>query len=252
MNLKDKTIVVTGGGQGLGRVMATSLAARGARLALVDLDDEKLAQSVEQCEKAGGEARAYNANVTDETAVVELFNQVVSDFNSLDGLINNAGILKDGLLVKVKDGKMEKLPLKDWQAVIDVNLTGVFLCGREAAAKMVEQDRGGCILNISSISRAGNFGQSNYAAARAGVAALTVTWGRELARYGIRCAGIAPGVFKTDMVTGLREDALARLESNIPLGRVGALEEIGGTAIYLFENDFFTGRIIELDGGMRL
>ena len=252
MIIKGKTIAITGGGQGLGRAMATSLAAKGARLALVDLNDENLAKSVAACEKAGGEARAYNVNISEETAVVDLFGQIIRDFGALDGLINNAGILKDGLLVKAKDGKVSKLPLPDWQAVIDVNLTGVFLCGREAAAKMVEQNQGGCILNISSISKAGNIGQSNYAAAKAGVAALTVTWGRELARYGIRCAAIAPGVFKTDMVNNLREDALARLESNIPLNRVGLVEEIGHTAIYIFENEFLTGRIIELDGGMRL
>src|SRR5690625_1756828 len=143
------------------------------------------------------------------------------------------------------------MSLAEWQAVIDVNLTGVFLCGREAARQMIELDSPGLILNISSISKAGNMGQTNYSAAKAGVAAMTVTWARELARYGIRVAGIAPGFIATDMVASMKPEALEKMTAGIPLGRLGRPEEIGHTAVYLFENDYVTGRIIEMDGGLR-
>jgi 3-oxoacyl-[acyl-carrier protein] reductase len=253
VDLKDKVIVVTGGGQGLGRAIAVGLAARGARLALVDLNQERLDESVQLCRDAGGDGRAYLANVAVEDEVVGLFDQVVADFGALHGLVNNAGILRDGLLVKVKDGEIvKKMTLAEWQAVIDVNLTGVFLCGREAAVRMIELQCQGLIINISSVSRAGNMGQTNYSAAKAGVATMAVTWAKELARYGIRSAAIAPGFVGTEMVASMKPEALAKMEAQIPLGRVGAPEEIAHTAVFLFENDYITGRVIETDGGIRL
>src|SRR5690606_14800039 len=186
MQLNDSVIIITGGGQGLGRAMAEYLAGRGARLALVDLGQERLDEAVAACRAAGGEARSYICNVADEQQVIDMVAQVAQDFGSIHGLINNAGILRDGLLLKLRDGEMQKMPLNQWQSVIDVNLTGVFLCTREVAAKMIELENQGLIINISSISRAGNMGQSNYSAAKAGVAAMTVVWAKELARYGIR------------------------------------------------------------------
>ena len=253
MELKDKVIVVTGGGQGLGRAIACGLAAKGAVLALVDLNQERLDESVQLCRDAGGDGRAYIANVANEEEVVGLFNSVVADLGRVDGLVNNAGILRDGMLVKVKEGEIVKtMSLAEWQAVIDVNLTGVFLCGREAAVKMIEQGEGGLIINISSVSRAGNMGQTNYSAAKAGVATMAVSWAKELARYGIRTAAIAPGFVGTEMVASMKPEALAKMESQIPLGRVGQPEEIAHTAVFLFENDYITGRVIETDGGIRL
>ena len=233
--------------------MEESFAAKGAHLALVDLNDERLAQAVAQCEALGGKARAYKANIANEQEVENLFNQIVSDFGGLDGLINNAGITRDGLMIKAKDGKVEKrMSLQEWQMVIDVNLTGVFLCGREAATKMIELGSKGVIINISSLSKAGNMGQTNYSAAKAGVAAMTVTWAKELSRYGIRCAGIAPGFIATEMVSSMKPEALEKMEKMIPLGRLGAPSEIALTAVYIAENDYFTGRTIEMDGGIRI
>ncbi|MDJ0879892.1 MAG: SDR family oxidoreductase [Halieaceae bacterium] len=253
MDLKDKVIVVTGGGQGLGRAIATGLAARGAILALADLNQERLDETVALCREAGGDGRAYIANVASEDEVVNLFNSVVADLGRLDGLVNNAGILRDGLLVKVKDGEIvKKMSLAEWQAVIDVNLTGVFLCGREAASHMIELGNGGLIINISSVSRAGNMGQTNYSAAKSGVATMAVSWAKELARFGIRTAAIAPGFVGTEMVASMKPEALAKMEAQIPLGRVGQPEEIAHTAVFLFENDYITGRVIETDGGIRL
>lgn len=252
MDLKDKLIIITGGCQGLGRAMAEHLAAKGARLALIDLNPEKLDEAVAACKALGVDARGYLCNVADETQVEQTIGKVAEDFGSIDGLINNAGILRDGLLVKVKDGVMTKLSLAQWQTVIDVNLTGVFLCTREVAAKMIEHKTAGAIINISSISRAGNIGQTNYSAAKAGVAAATVTWARELARYGIRVAGVAPGFIETEMTGGMKPEALEKMTSAIPLKRMGTPQEIAHSVAYILENDYYSGRILELDGAMRL
>ncbi len=252
MQLKDKVIIITGGGQGLGRAMAEYLAKQGAQLALVDLDQEKLDATVIACQSAGVQARTYICNVANEEQVNHMVGQVADDFGAIHGLINNAGILRDGLTIRVKDGEMSTMSLANWQAVIDVNLTGVFLCTREVAAKMIELKNQGAIVNISSISRAGNMGQANYSAAKAGVAADTVVWAKELARYGIRVAGIAPGVIETDMTKGMKPEALAKMTAHIPLQRMGKPEEIAHSVAYIFENDYFTGRILELDGGLRL
>jgi 3-oxoacyl-[acyl-carrier protein] reductase len=175
------------------------------------------------------------------------------DFGGVDGVINNAGILRDGLLIKVKDGEISKrMSLAEWQAVIDVNLTGVFLCGREAATRMIEGKRAGVIINISSISKAGNMGQSNYSAAKAGVASMAVVWAKELSSYGIRSAAIAPGFIETEMVASMKPEALEKMAAGIPLKRLGQPEEIGRTAVYIFENDYLTGRVLEVDGGIRI
>ena len=252
MQLKDKVIIITGGCQGLGRAMAEYLAARGARLALVDLNPEKLELAITACQAHGVEARAYLCNVADEEQVTQTVAQIADDFGAINGLINNAGILRDGLLLKVKDGVMTKMSLAQWQAVIDVNLTGVFLCTREVAAKMIELNQQGAIINISSISRAGNVGQTNYSAAKAGVAAATVTWAKELARHGIRVAGIAPGFIETEMTLGMKPEALEKMTAGIPLKRMGKVEEIAHSAAYILENDYYSGRILELDGGLRI
>lgn len=253
MQIADRCFVITGAGRGIGRAIAEDLARRGARLALIELSDATLAEAVESCQQLGAEARGYAVDVADETQVTETVGAIREDFGRLDGLVNNAGILRDGLLVKAKAGKVtQKLALEQWRAVIDVNLTGTFLCGREAAAAMVEQGEGGVIINLSSVARAGNIGQSNYSASKAGVAALVVCWAGELARYGIRVAGIAPGVFGTEMVMSMKPEALERLKSAIPLGRPGELQELADTVAFIVENDYVTGRILEVDGGIRM
>ncbi|MEN0105659.1 3-oxoacyl-[acyl-carrier protein] reductase [Pseudomonas sp. TE3786] len=252
MELKDKVIVITGGGQGLGRAMGEYLAARGAKLALVDLNQERLDETVAACKAAGGDARAYLCNVANEEQVTHTVAQIADDFGAINGLVNNAGILRDGLTIKVKDGELSKMSLAQWQSVIDVNLTGVFLCTREVAAKMIELKNQGAIVNISSISRAGNIGQANYSAAKAGVAADTVVWAKELARYGIRVAGVAPGFIETEMVASMKPEALEKMTSGIPLKRLGQPKEIAHSVAYILENDYYTGRILELDGGLRL
>lgn len=253
MELKGKTIVVTGAGRGLGQKTAEMIAAKGGRLALAGLSVEGLEETARLCREAGGEARVYSLDVSDEQAVERVFSRIVEDFGALDGLVNNAGITRDGLLVKGKDGKVEKkMSLDDWNAVLQVDLSGVFLCGREAAARMIELGGGGAIVNISSISRAGNVGQTNYSAAKAGVAAMTVTWAKELSRHGIRAAAIAPGFANTRMVAKMPDRVLEQVKAQIPLGRLAEPSEIGHSVIYVLENDYFKGRVLEVDGGLRL
>jgi 3-oxoacyl-[acyl-carrier protein] reductase len=253
MDLKDKVIVITGAAQGLGQKMAEMAARQGARLALVDLDRAKLQASVRLCAKANAAVKDYAADVTDERAVEALFSGVRKDFGGIDCLINNAGITSDALLVKAADGKVQKkMSLAEFDRVIGVDLRGVFLCGREAAAHMIEIGSGGVIINISSVSRAGNVGQTNYAAAKAGVSAMTVTWAKELAHHNIRVAGIAPGFSETHMVATIPPKIKDKVVSTIPLRRFAQPEEIAGAALFVLQNDYYDGRILEIDGGLRL
>ncbi len=253
MKLQDSVIAITGGGQGLGRAMAVFLAEKGAKLALIDLNEEKLSETVKLVEEAGSEAKYYLANVAKENDVEGTFEKITAEFGKLDGLINNAGITRDGLLIKAKDGEIvKKMSIEQWQSVIDVNLTGVFLCAREAAAQMIKTKTKGCIINIASISRAGNMGQTNYSAAKSGVASMTVVWAKELARYGIRSMGIAPGFIATEMTSSMKPEALEMMSKMIPLHRMGQPEEIAHTVAFILENDYVSGRIIDIDGALRL
>lgn len=253
MQLEGKTVAITGAAQGLGLSMAKAFASKGARIALIDINADTLGSAADQCRAIGVDAQAYTVDISDEVAVVALFEAIARDFNGLNGLINNAGITKDALLLKVEDGKVsKKMSLAAWQAVIDVNLTGSFLCGREAATQMIEHACEGLIINISSISKAGNFGQSNYSAAKAGVAAMATSWAKELSRHNIRAAAIAPGFIATDMVASMDQSALEKLSAGIPMKRLGLPEEIAQLAVSVFENDYLNGRVIEIDGGLRL
>jgi 3-oxoacyl-[acyl-carrier protein] reductase len=254
MELNDKTIAITGGARGLGLAMAKRLAGCGCRLALIDVDDDALAAAGTDCSGAGSpQVERYRADVTSEDEVVALFDRIVEDFGALHGLVNNAGITRDALTLKVRDGEViAKMSLEQWQRVIDVNLTGVFLCGREAAARMIELGCNGCIVNVSSISRAGNMGQVNYSASKAGVEAMAVVWAKEFARHDIRAASVAPGFIGTEMVMAMKPEAREKLSGMIPLGRIGDPDEIASTVQFIFENDYVNGRCFEVDGALRL
>jgi 3-oxoacyl-[acyl-carrier protein] reductase len=252
MNVSKKVIVVTGAGRGIGRAIAVQLAQHGADIALFDLNPD-MEQTQALCTAHSVQARGYRVNVGDESEVSAAMARVVVDFGRLDGLVNNAGIVRDALLVKVKDGAaVARMTLDQWNAVINVNLTGTFLCAREAAAQMIALGNGGVIVNISSISRTGNAGQSNYSAAKAGVESMGVVWAKELARYGIRVASVAPGFTRTDILAAMRPEVLEKLTAPVPLQRLGKPEEIAHAVRFIFENDFFTGRCLDIDGGLRL
>jgi len=253
MDIRNKTVVVTGAGRGIGRAIATDLARQGADVALFDLNMDDLAQTAALCTARSVQARQYRVNVAEEGEVTIAMQRVAADFGRLDGLVNNAGVLRDALLVKVKDGAVVgRMSCDQWNTVIGVNLTGVFLCAREAAAQMIERGNGGVIINISSISRVGNAGQSNYSAAKAGVESMAVVWAKELARYGIRTGSIAPGFTHTDILATMRPEVLERMMAPVPLKRLGNPQEIAHAVRFIFENDFFTGRCLEVDGGLRI
>jgi 3-oxoacyl-[acyl-carrier protein] reductase len=246
MQLKDLKIVVTGGAQGMGAHFAQRLLEAGAQVAVGDISEDKLAAL-----PAGIHRRRLDVSHEEDcTAFVEWAHGAMGGLN---GLINNAGILRDSLLVK-KDkttGEVRKLSLADWNAVIGVNLTGATLMVREVVTKMVQTDqKPGVIVNLSSIARHGNRGQSNYVSAKASLAANTVTWAREFAPFGVRVGAVAPGMIETPMTQGMNQKARDALVAAIPVGRIGLPEDIWLAVKFIVECDYFNGRVLDVDGGL--
>ena len=248
MDLKDMKIIVTGAARGMGHYFATQLNAAGARVAAGDVDEAGL-----NTLPAGVHQRKLD--VSKEEDVTAFVAWAHDAMGGLNGLVNNAGILRDGLLVK-KDrntGAVSKLSKADWDLVIGVNLTGATLMVRETVAKMVEKEqRPGVIVNMSSVARHGNRGQSNYVSAKAALAANTVTWGREFAGFGIRVGAIAPGMIETPMTQGMNQKARDALVAAVPVGRVGVPEDIWRAVKFVIECDYFNARTIDVDGGLSM
>jgi 3-oxoacyl-[acyl-carrier protein] reductase len=251
MQLEDLKAVVTGAARGMGRHFSLALAREGAQVAALDVDEAGLATLSPEADGLPGEIFTWKADVARENEVVTAIGAADDRFGGLNCLINNAGILSDGLLVKkLQPGSLLKFPLKQWQQVIDVDLTGTFLCSREVAAKMMEKGtKPGIIINISSVSRHGNAGQSNYSAAKAGVVAVTKVWARELAVDGIRVAAIAPGFIRTPILDRMPPGKLDAYVDRVPMKRLGEPEEIFSGIRFIVECDYFTGRCLEIDGG---
>lgn len=247
MDIAGKNIVITGGGRGMGKQFALDLKELGAKPYVLDVLQDDLNKLKDETGIPGSVV-----DVTNEDAVVEFFDTYTTENGAPDVLINNAGITADGLFVRMKDDNVQKFKISSWQKVVDVNLTGVFLCGREAAAHMVQHGVKGVIINISSISRAGNFGQTNYSATKAGVASMTVTWAKELAKYGIRAVAIAPGYINTEMVAKIDQKVIDKIVAQIPIGRLGEMSEISRTVQFILECEFVNGRVLEIDGGHRI
>ena len=241
MRLDGKVCVVTGSSRGLGEAFARGFAAEGAAVVVTYSEQAEAAQGVAA---DIGSDLVVRLDQRDRASVKKAFAEVGERYGRIDVLLNNAGINRTADFDKQTD--------EEWNEVIDVNLTGVFLCGREAAQRMVESNSNGCIINISSISRAGNMGQTNYSAAKAGVQAMAVAWAKELSRYGIRVAAIAPGFINTEMVAGMKEAAREKLTSGIPLRRMGEPDEIAQTVEFILQNDYISGRCFDIDGGLRL
>jgi 3-oxoacyl-[acyl-carrier protein] reductase len=252
MNLPDLSIIVTGAARGLGRCFAWELARAGAQVAVGDVDDDGVMALADEALTARlpGKIHAWKLDVSEEGAVRTFIAAAVERLGQVNGLVNNAGILRDGLLVAREGDAVRRLPVAQWNAVIATNLTGPFLMAREVAAHMLERGvRPGVIVNISSVTRAGNPGQSNYAAAKAGLDADTRTWALELAPHGIRVGGIAPGVVDTPILENLDAAHQRELFAKVPLGRIGRPEEMWLALRFILECDYFTGRVIDVDGG---
>ena len=247
MRLDQLKIIVTGAASGMGAHFATRLAEAGAQVAAGDLNTELL-------DKLPGVVHKRRLDVSDEADCGSFVQWAHQSMGGLNGLINNAGILRDGLLVK-KDrdtGAIKKMTAAEWNAVIGVNLTGATLMVRETVARMAESGSPGVIVNISSIARHGNRGQSNYVAAKAALAANTVTWSREFAPFGIRVGAVAPGMIETPMTQGMNQKARDALVSRIPVGRIGLPEDIWVAVRFVLECDYFDGRTIDVDGGLNM
>jgi 3-oxoacyl-[acyl-carrier protein] reductase len=255
MKLDELKIIVSGGAQGMGRHFAQRLAEAGAQVAIGDVNEVGLAETVESAKNMRGKIHARRLDVSNESDVASFVDWAHGAMGGLNALVNNAGILRDGLLVK-KDketGQVKKLTKEQWDAVIGVNLTGATLLARDAVAKMVETNtRPGVVVNISSIARHGNRGQSNYTAAKAALAANTVTWAREFAPFGIRVAAVAPGMVETPMTQGMNQKARDALVAAIPVGRIGVPEDIWLAVRFVLECDYFNARTIDVDGGLSM
>ncbi|MDI6794965.1 MAG: SDR family oxidoreductase [bacterium] len=247
MEITGKKIVITGGGRGMGKKFAVDLNNFGAEPYVLDVIQENLDALKDETGIPG-----KVVDVSKESEVETFFESYTAEHGAPDVLVNNAGITADALFIKKKGDEIKKFPLSNWEKVMNVNLTGVFLCAREAAFQMVKHGVKGVIINISSICRAGNLGQTNYSATKSAIDAMTVTWAKELSRYGIRVGAIAPGYINTEMVANIRQDVLDRIIGNIPVGRLGEMEEISQTVRFIIKNDFCTGRVLEVDGGMRI
>ncbi|MEM1029023.1 MAG: SDR family NAD(P)-dependent oxidoreductase [Myxococcota bacterium] len=252
MRLDTTKIIVTGAAQGLGRHFAFRLAEAGAAVAAADVNEAGLASLKEEARALKGTVVTRTLDVSDDAACTEFVAWANEELGGLTGLVNNAGILRDGLLVK-KDrtsGDIIKLSNEDWQAVIDVNLTGATWMVRETVAKMAATDQKGVIVNLSSISRYGNRGQSNYAAAKAALAANTKTWALEFARFGIRVGAVAPGMVRTPMTDSMNDKAREAIVKMIPVGRIGEPEDIWLAVKFIIECDYFNAYTLDVHGGM--
>src|SRR5436190_6983514 len=255
MELSSLKMIVTGAAQGMGAHFARRLAEAGAQVAAGDVKEDGLAEVVEATRGAPGKVHTRKLDVSSEADVGAFVEWAAEAMGGLNGLINNAGIIRDGLLVK-KDrttGQVSKLTREQWDAVIGVNLTGATFMVRDTVAKMAATDqRPGVIVNMSSIARHDNRGQSNYVSAKAALAANVVTWTREFAPFGIRVGGVAPGMIETPMTQGMNQKARDALVAAIPVGRVGVPEDIWLAVRFVLECDYFNGRTIVVDGGLSM
>jgi 3-oxoacyl-[acyl-carrier protein] reductase len=253
MNPSDLRVIVTGAAGGLGSYFCKALVEAGAQVAAFDVQRDGLAQLARDCRSLAGKLHTFEVDVARAADVAERVEQAARDLGGLNALVNNAGIARDGQLVKVDDrrGDILKMPREQWQKVIDINLTAPFYLAREVAAHLIEHRvRPGLIVNITSISRHGIAGQANYSAAKAGLTVSTRVWAQELAPFGIRVAAIAPGFIRTSFVNAMDPATREATIGRIPLGRLGEPAEIYAALRFVIDCDYFTGRCLDVDGGL--
>jgi 3-oxoacyl-[acyl-carrier protein] reductase len=248
MELASLKVIVTGGAQGMGAYFAMALVDAGAQVAAGDVNEAALDALPKQVHRR-------RLDVSDEASVKAFVGWAAGEMGGLNALVNNAGIIRDGLLVRRdrETGEVTTLPRADWDAVIGVNLTGATLMVREVVAAMARTaTRPGVIVNMSSVVRHGNRGQSNYVSAKAALAANTLTWAREFAGFGIRVGAIAPGMIETPMTREMNQKARDRLVASIPVGRIGEPDDLWRALRFIVECDYFNGRCVDVDGGMTI
>jgi len=253
IELKSRVAIVTGGANGIGRATALAFARAGAAVAVWDMAESAGKAVVADINAAGGQADFFKVNVVSQSEVVAAVAAVVQQFGRVDILINNAGILRDGQLVKVKEGQVTgKLGEADFDAVIAVNLKGVFNCTQAVAPVMIQQGYGRVVNASSIVGLYGNYGQTNYVAAKAGVIGMTRVWARELGKRGITVNAIAPGFIATDMTKGMPEKILAGMVDRTPVGRIGQPEDVAYAYLFLAseEANFINGAVLNVDGGV--
>jgi 3-oxoacyl-[acyl-carrier protein] reductase len=244
MDFKGQVAIVTGGGRGIGRAIAERLAKKGVNLAIADINTDTAIETASDLTKLGIKAIGMKLDVSNPEEVKKTFGDVKKEFNRIDILINNAGITKDGLMIRMKD--------EDWDAVMAINLKGVFLCSRQAIRDMSQQ-RYGRIVNISSVAAfMGNPGQANYSASKAGIMGITKTAAKEYASRGITVNAVAPGFITTAMTDVLPENVKEEMKKLIPLGRFGTVEDVANAVVFLAspESGYITGQVIHVNGGM--
>ena len=244
MLLENQVALVTGGARGIGRGIAGRLAAEGAAVAIVDIDGPAAGTAAVEIGATGARAASYVCDVRDSGQVLEVVDRVVADFGRLDVLVNNAGVARDGLLMRMKP--------EDWDLVLAINLKGAFNFIRAGCRQMMKQ-RSGSIVNISSVvGLMGNAGQANYSASKAGLLGLTKSAAKEFSSRGIRVNAVAPGLIETEMTAGLPVEVKAGWLEIIPLGRGGTIQDVAGVVAFLAGPDsaYLTGQVIQIDGGM--
>jgi len=245
MRLQNKVALITGAGNGIGKQTALTFSREGAKVVVADINEDAGRKVVDEILQSGGSATFEMVNVAETKDVVRMVENSVRTYGKIDILVNNAGIVADARLVK--------MDLEQWQRVIDINLKGVFLCGQAVAKVMETNESGGVILNASSVvGLYGNFGQSNYVAAKAGVIGMTKTWARELGKKGIRVNAVAPGFIATDILQSIPEKVINMMVEKTPLGRMGKPQDIANAYLFLAtdEASFITGAVLSVDGGI--
>jgi 3-oxoacyl-[acyl-carrier protein] reductase len=244
MKLKDKNVFITGSGQGIGKQIAIAMAKEGANVAVSDINIENAESAAQEIRSLGRKSIAIKLDVSKQNEVIAAFETFKNEFGIIDILVNNAGITKDTLVLRMKDD--------DWDAVINVNLKGTFLCSREAIKLMVKQQHGNIISISSVVAFTGNPGQVNYSASKAGIVGLTKTIAKEYASRGIKANAVAPGFIQTTMTESIPEKIREEMKKNIPLGYFGSPEDVANAVIFLASSDadYITGQVLHINGGM--
>jgi 3-oxoacyl-[acyl-carrier protein] reductase len=244
MRLKDRAAIITGAVGGIGRAAALRFAQEGARVAVADLREEEAQKTVDTITSQGGQAVALGVNVAKRDSVQAMVDRALEAFGQIDILVNNAGILRDARLVKMTE--------EEFDSVISVNLKGVFNCTQAVAQQMIDRNYGRIVNTTSVVALYGNFGQTNYIAAKAGVIGMTKTWSRELGPKGITVNAVAPGFIATDMVAGMPEKVIEMMKAKVPLGRMGTADDVANAYLWLASDDasYVNGAVISVDGGV--